>query len=133
MIPNYNPYYNHFPQAPQIQNSFVTVRSEAEAMNYPVAFGNSVTFKNETEPFIYTKTMGFSTTDKPIFERYRKIEEEVKEEPQNDYTGQIIDLKDEITSLWKEIESMKKGTNNEHTRTRKSVSAKSNDDAFPEV
>lgn len=131
----FNPYFNHYaqPQAPQIQNSFVTVRSEAEAFNYPVAFGNSVTFKDETAPFVYTKTMGFSSTDKPIFERYRKVEEEVKEETPNDYTGQIIDLKDEITSLWKEIETMKKGTNNEHTRTRKSVSTKSNEDAVAEV
>lgn len=130
----YNPYFNNYAQPPQIQNSFVTVRSEAEAVNYPVAFGNSVTFKNETEPFIYTKTMGFSPTDRPVFERYKKIEEEVKEEPQNDFTGQIVDLKDEITSLWKEIESMKKkGNNDEHTRTRKSVHSKPGSDAFEEV
>lgn len=122
----YNPYFNHYPQPPQIQNSFVTVRSEAEAMNYPVAFGNSVIFKNETEPYIYTKTMGFSSTDKPVFERYKRDAEEVKEEP--DY------IRDEIASIWKEIESIKKkGTNDEHTRTRKSVQAKPDSDAFQEV
>lgn len=126
----YNPYFNNYAQPPQIQNSFVTVRSEAEAVNYPVAFGHSVTFKNEAEPFIYTKTMGFSPTDRPIFERYKKIEEEVKEEPENDY----MSLKDEIASLWKEIDSMKKkGNNDEHTRTRKSVSTKPNEDAVAEV
>lgn len=120
----YNPYFNHYqqPQAPQIQNSFVTVRSEAEAMNYPVAFGNSVIFKNETEPYIYTKTMGFSPTDKPVFERYKRDIEEIKEEPENDYIG---DIKGEIASIWKEIESIKKkGNNDEHTRTRKSGQAK---------
>ena len=47
---------------PQIQNGgFVSVRSEIEARNYPVAPGNSVTFKDEYSPYVYTKTMGFSS------------------------------------------------------------------------
>lgn len=64
--------------APQIQNGgFVSVRSEADARNYPVAPGNSVTFKDENAPYIYTKTMGFSQLDRPLFEKYRLEKEEV--------------------------------------------------------
>lgn len=63
-------------QQPQIQNGgFVSVRNETEARGYPVAPGNSVTFKDETAPYVYTKTMGFSQLDRPIFEKYRLVRE----------------------------------------------------------
>ena len=55
-------------QPQQIQNGgFVSVANEDIARNYPVAPGNSVTFKCENAPYIYTKTMGFSSLDTPIF------------------------------------------------------------------
>lgn len=84
----YNNYYypQNYPQqmpqqsTPQIQNGgFVSVRSEEEARNYPVAPGNSVTFKNETAPYIYTKTMGFSQLDRPLFDKFRLIKEDAQE------------------------------------------------------
>ena len=66
--PTYSPAINQ--SGAQVQNGgFVTVRSEAEARAYPVAPGTSVTFKNESAPYCYTKTMGFSQFDKPIFEK----------------------------------------------------------------
>ena len=69
-MPIMNPYQNYYPTQPntypmqmgvaptqisvgnqQIQDGgFVSVRSEAEAMNYPVRQGMSVTFKDETAP-----------------------------------------------------------------------------------
>ena len=62
---------------PQIQNGgFVMVKDITEAMGYPVAPGNSVTFKNENQPYIYTKTLGFSQLDQPIFETFRLVKEE---------------------------------------------------------
>lgn len=62
---------------PQIQNGgFVMVKDITEAMSYPVAPGNSVTFKNENQPYIYTKTLGFSQLDQPIFETFRLVKEE---------------------------------------------------------
>lgn len=64
-------------QPQQIQNGgYMTVRSEDEARNYPIALGNSMTFFNEREPYCYKKTMGFSPLDRPTFERYRIIKEE---------------------------------------------------------
>lgn len=75
-------YYPQNQMAQQMQTSFVNVRSEAEARNYPVAYGNSITFKDETQPYVYTKTMGFSQLDRPVFEKYRLVKEEAQESPQ---------------------------------------------------
>ena len=62
---------------PQIQNGgFISVRSEQKAMNYPVAPGNSVTFKDEGQPYVYVKTMGFNQMEPPAFKKYRLVEEE---------------------------------------------------------
>ncbi|MBP5668856.1 MAG: hypothetical protein J6X14_00925 [Lachnospiraceae bacterium] len=75
---------------PQIQNGgFVSVRSEADARNYPVAPGNSVTFKDENAPYIYTKTMGFSQLDRPLFEKYRLEKEEVAQVAYEAQTGAV--------------------------------------------
>ena len=81
----YSPYnqYNQFqnPMQPQNQSNIqsgnlISVHNEEEAKMYPVAPGNSVTFKDENQPYIYTKTMGFSQLDRPVFERYKLIKEE---------------------------------------------------------
>ena len=48
---------------------------------WPIAPGSSITFKDETAPYVYTKTMGFSQLDRPQFETYRLIKEEPPEAP----------------------------------------------------
>ena len=64
-------------QIQQIQNGgFVSIRGEQEARSYPVAVGMSVTFKDETAPYIYTKTMGFSQLDTPRFEKFKLVKED---------------------------------------------------------
>ena len=107
------------PQQPaqQIQNGgFIPVPSEDVARNYPVAPGNSVTFKNENAPYVYTKTMGFSQLDRPIFEKYKLVREEdtvPHVEPakechcSNDIENLKIQLNDEVTKLWSEIDALK--------------------------
>lgn len=73
----YQPQPQPMPQPPQIQNGgFISVTSIEMAQNWPVAPGNSVTFKDERAPFVYTKTMGFSPLDRPIFEVFRLVKEE---------------------------------------------------------
>lgn len=119
-MPNYyNPYYqqpqmNYQPQQipSQIQNNgFISVRSELEARNYPVAPGNSITFKDETAPYVYTKTMGFSQLDRPNFEKYKLVKEEVNDNQEivksvvNE--SDIADIKSEIERLWGEINEIK--------------------------
>ena len=149
MIPNYNPYFmqnsNYAPpmmQTQQNQSPFVSVRSEAEARNYPVGFGNSVNFKDENSSYVYVKTMGFSQLDKPTFEKYRLIKEEtegqeVKKECQCEgLKTQFSNLETQISSLWDEIDFLKerkKRSNDEHPRNSKSVQTKSNSDAFEEI
>lgn len=106
------------PQNQQIQNngSFIPVPSEEFARNYPVAPGNSVTFKNENAPYVYTKTMGFSQLDRPIFEKYKLIREEdtsdASESRQNQSKIEKVDnssldeLKAEIDKIWAKIKSI---------------------------
>lgn len=104
-------------QIPQIQNGgFISVRNETEARNYPVAPGNSITFKDETSPYVYTKTMGFSQLDRPIFERYKLVKEESSEDTKAIIADEVIDntvqkkLEGQISQLWKEINSLKETT-----------------------
>lgn len=64
-------------QQPTIQQSgLVLIPSEQDARNYPVAPGNSITFKDERAPYCYVKTMGFNQLDRPTFERYRLVKED---------------------------------------------------------
>lgn len=109
----YQPYFNGYQQqipnmqqmnqqqvqnqpTQQIQNGgFIPVPSEDYARNYPVAPGNSVTFKDEKMPYVYTKTMGFSQLDRPVFEKFRLVKEEEyvpENAPKTDDGKQGIDL-----------------------------------------
>ena len=100
-------------QQPAIQQSgFVPVRSEQEARSYPVAPGNSITFKDENAPYCYVKTMGFNQLDQPVFERYRLVKEETPAEPQNRSTAQekpaeVYATKSDLGAIWAEIEGLK--------------------------
>ena len=111
------PYYQNIYQPqqmaqPQQASGFVSVRSEAEARNYPVAFGNSVTMKDENAPYIYTKTMGFSQLDRPIFDKYKLIKEEESIEtiiPPEKTDSRFEEMKAEIGRLWQAVDDLKKG------------------------
>ena len=105
----------------QIQNGgFVSVHNENEARNYPIAPVNSVTFKDENAPYVYTKTQGFSQLDRPVFEKYRLVKEEEYQPQQvaqsaptsaeNAKQANNIDyaLKSDLRALWDEIEALKK-------------------------
>lgn len=105
----------------QIQNGgFISVRNEQEARNYPIAPGNSVTFKDENMPYVYVKTMGFSQLDRPIFEKFRRVNEEeiqaqqaaqnppVSNENLQQTNNTDYALKSDLRALWGEIEELKK-------------------------
>lgn len=108
------PYQQYQYQQPQqIQNAgLVSVRGVNEARNYPVAPGNSVTFKDETAPYIYTKTMGFSQLDRPTFEIFRLVKESGIEEQEvkpvaQDYRSEIDMIKSEIEKIKEELRHAK--------------------------
>lgn len=131
--PNYNPMYyqqqlqnmqqmnnsqQNIQSSPQIQNGgFVMVKDINEAMNYPVAPGNSVTFKNENLPYIYTKTLGFSQLDNPIFEKFRLVKEvdeqieEVIDTKENNVPFVEYVTKEEADNLRTEINILKEEIN----------------------
>ena len=104
-------------QQPTIQQSgFVLVQSEQEARAYPVAPGNSITFKDESQPYCYVKTMGFNQLDRPTFERYRLVKEDAPATPQNapasaDGVESSKDtayaLKSDLGAIWSEIDAIK--------------------------
>ena len=107
----YNPYYQQPVQQTQ-NNGFISVRNEVEARNYPVAPGNSITFKDETSPYVYTKTMGFSQLDRPIFEKFKLVKEDVAdnvETPNSTFnsTEKINELRDELDELKGELDAIK--------------------------
>lgn len=122
---NYQPYQFFQPQMQQpqqiqqIQNSgFVSVRNIDEAKNYPIAPGNSITFKDETAPYVYTKTMGFSQLDRPVFEKFKLVKEEdvqtvkVNEDPVyasksdlNEVSQAVESIKEEVDRIKKELEA----------------------------
>ena len=102
--------YPYQPMMQQIQpqnNGFIMVRNEMEARNYPVGYGNSVTFKDESAPFVYTKTMGYSQLQPPVFEKYRLVKEEVEEVQKEANLSEISALKEDISKLWNEIDALK--------------------------
>lgn len=108
----------------QIQNGgLISVRSEMEARNYPIAPGNSITFKDENSPYVYTKTMGFSQLDRPTFEKFRLVKEEALESLQNAsnsaFQPQQVDLssyalKTDVEALRHEIEQIKQSAEVKH-------------------
>lgn len=87
----FNGYQNPYQQALQQQYQqlaqnvqpqeygFVRVQSEEQAREWKVAPGNSVTFINDTAPYCYTKSMGLSQFDTPVFRKFRLEEEAVTE------------------------------------------------------
>ena len=122
--PQYNPYYQQPQQIPQQMvrtSEFIPVPNEDVARNYPVAPGSSINFKNENAPYIYTKTMGISQFDQPVFKRYKLVEEAPnltieapkQTEPINisDYVKkhEFESFKSRLDKLEDEIQALKEG------------------------
>ena len=53
----YNPLLQQMQPIQMPQNNIVNVPSEDMARNYPVAPGNTIIFKHDNAPYIYTKTI----------------------------------------------------------------------------
>lgn len=94
------------PQQQTPARSLMTIPSEMDAQNYPVAPGNSVLFQDLNHPdMFYEKSMGFSSLDRPMFKRFRLVEEVTEtsqqaEEPQQYVTkAEYNDLKKMVDTL----------------------------------
>lgn len=105
----------------QIQNGgFMLIPNENAAYNYPVAPGNCVTFKVEGKPIIIEKSMGFSQFDSPRLEIYDLVKREMKPQTEEIAENNLDGLKDEINSIWNEINALKNGRK-PNTAKRKEV------------
>lgn len=72
----YFPNYMNYQQPQQQQGGqFVSVPNEITARNYPINPGSSITFVDENAPYCYTKTASTNPIERPIFKRYRLVEE----------------------------------------------------------
>ena len=112
------------PQVMQRNTDFISVRNEIEARNYPVAPGNSITFKDETAPYIYTKTMGFSQLDRPMFEKFKLVKEDASEPQIQAETfsvdkNTIDNIHGQIEALWCEISALKEVKETPKKNTKK--------------
>ena len=91
----------------QIQNGgFISVRSIDEARNYPVAPGNSVTFKIEGQLFVCEKTLGFSQFEAPVFDIYKLVKVDGSEVEPTTPPSPEYALKSEFDELYKTIKDL---------------------------
>ena len=95
-------YYQNPMVTQQPQNYFIGIGSEAEARNYHVAYGSSITFKDENAPYLYTKT-SLSQMEPPIFKKYRLVDETPQNAP---LKVQEVNLSDYVTKT--EFEALQK-------------------------
>lgn len=120
-------YPTNFYQQPQlyqqqpVNNGLVPVPSETVARNYPVGYGQSVSFRDENAPYLYTKTMGFSQLDTPHFEKYRLVKEAsdlTNKGPESNVLDKTISyakkadverLDTEVKKLKEEVAALKEG------------------------
>ncbi len=108
---NYPSFYN---QNQQPQVSFMSIRGKDIAVNYPIAPNNTIIFRDELEPYIYVKSMGYSPLDKPVMDIYRREEPNsaqkavsvVKED-----NSTIEKIQDDIKAIFDDIEGIKKKMN----------------------
>lgn len=139
-FPQFNPFNNGFNSmnnfsnqyqqpAMQQQPQILRVQSEEQARQYPVSVGNSVTFIDENKPYCYTKSMGFSQLEPPVFEKYRLVKEEPAESNENSLNlsassdsidlssyatkAEIAALNERYDKLYSEIEIIKEMNPNE--------------------
>mgnify|MGYP007038178123 CR=1 FL=1 len=110
-------------QQPQIRSGgIVTVANEDEARRYPVAPGYTVTMRDETKPYLYEKTMGFSQLDQPIFRKARLVFED--DTPQTQESAPAPEKSPEPTPVYAELsqlEALKTSVSEELQNLRKMI------------
>ena len=110
----YNPFLSPYQgQAQQQTSGLITIQSEMEARSYPVAPGNTLLFKHQSEPYLYTKSMGYSLMEPPQFEIYRRVDETAQETAGAPLIAETKsccseELKSELEALRERIEALEK-------------------------
>lgn len=83
------PQQQQTPQAPPPIRSggIVSVPNEDEARRYPVAPGVTVTMRDESGPYLYEKTMGYSQLEPPIFRKAKIVFEDTAPQSTQEAAG----------------------------------------------
>lgn len=98
------PFYN---QNQQPQVSYMSSHGRDMVINYPIAPGNTIIFRDEAEPYVYIKTMGYSPMDKPVLEIYRR--EDAQDSKQSDVA--LDKIQEDIKGIIEEIDNINKKLN----------------------
>lgn len=105
------PFYN---QNQQPQVSFMSIRGKEIAVNYPIAPNNTIIFRDELEPYIYVKSMGYSPLDKPVMDIYKREEPVSTQETASNVkedNSAIEKIQDDIKAILDDIDGIKKKLN----------------------
>ena len=105
---NYYPTVNRQPQYDTKQYSYYFVKDTGEAYNWPIAPGNLLVFKDQDGMHFYTKSLGYSPYDKPIFEVYTKEVQAQEQKPDSDFEL----LKKEIAEIKSKLSEINNRNNN---------------------
>ena len=113
---NYNLYGQQFQPAQQFMqpqtNNIVHVQSEQQARAWTVAPNSSVMFIDDSSPHCYTKTMGMSQLEPPIFKCFKLVEVETSQqqpqEPQQNNDLSAFMTKEEFEPYKAIIQEMQK-------------------------
>ena len=139
-MPSFNPYYpqsfnpyQQFQPQQQQQNSFIHVQSEEQARSWNVALGTSVTFIDDNRPYCYTKSMGLSQLEPPIFKKFKLVEEATENALERPASSESIDmsayvlkadfeaLKTLLDDARADIDTIRKDLYNEPTKSEQST------------
>ena len=107
-------YQSFYYQNQQPQVSFMSIRGKDIAVNYPIAPNNTIIFRDELEPYIYVKSMGYSPLDKPVMDIYRREEPISAQESVSNVKADnsaIERIQDDIKAIIDDIEGIKRKIN----------------------
>ena len=113
---NYNLYGQQFQPVQQFMqpqtNNIVHVQNEQQARAWTVSPNSSVMFIDDSSPHCYTKTMGMSQLEPPIFKCFKLVEVETSQqqpqEPQQNNDLSAFMTKEEFEPYKVIIEEMQK-------------------------
>ena len=113
-----NDYLNYYPtvgrQEPR-QYSYFFVKDIGEAYNWLIAPGSLLVFKDQDNIHFYTKSLGYSPYDKPIFEVFTREAQAQEQKPDSDFEL----LKKKVAELESKLSEIKVVDNNRNNNNNK--------------
>ena len=113
-----NDYLNYYPtvgrQEPR-QYSYFFFFYIGEAYNWLIAPGSLLVFKDQDNIHFYTKSLGYSPYDKPIFEVFTREAQAQEQKPDSDFEL----LKKKVAELESKLSEIKVVDNNRNNNNNK--------------